>query len=61
MPIKKVPAVLITAVIVTHSAGAPRFTTIKVVTAGSIIVRQSGTRFQVGKNVGLGKNFSIYR
>ncbi|MCH4157629.1 MAG: 50S ribosomal protein L27 [Acidaminococcaceae bacterium] len=32
----------------------------KVVTAGSIIVRQRGTRFQVGKNVGLGKNFSIY-
>ena len=31
-----------------------------IVTAGSIIVRQKGTRFQVGKNVGLGKNFSIY-
>ena len=32
----------------------------QVVTAGSIIVRQRGTRFQVGKNVGLGRNFSIY-
>lgn len=32
----------------------------KIVTAGSIIVRQKGTRFQVGKNVGLGKNFTIF-
>jgi large subunit ribosomal protein L27 len=32
----------------------------QVVTAGSIIVRQRGTRFQVGKNVGLGKNFTIF-
>ena len=28
----------------------------KVVTAGSIIVRQHGTRFHVGKNVGMGRD-----
>ncbi len=30
------------------------------VKAGSIIVRQCGTRFRPGKNVGLGKDFTIY-
>ena len=32
----------------------------KVVTAGSIIVRQHGTRFHVGKNVGMGKDHTLY-
>ena len=31
----------------------------KVVTAGSIIVRQHGTRFHVGKNVGMGRDYTI--
>lgn len=30
------------------------------VTAGSIIVRQVGSTFAVGKNVGLGKDFTIF-
>ena len=30
------------------------------VTAGSIIVRQRGTKFYPGKNVGLGKDYTIY-
>lgn len=30
------------------------------VTAGSIIVRQRGTRFHPGKNVGLGRDFTIF-
>ncbi|OGF96748.1 MAG: 50S ribosomal protein L27 [Candidatus Glassbacteria bacterium RIFCSPLOWO2_12_FULL_58_11] len=30
------------------------------VTAGSIIVRQRGTQFHPGKNVGLGVDFTIY-
>lgn len=30
------------------------------VNAGSIIVRQCGTKFAVGKNVGLGRDFTIY-
>ena len=30
------------------------------VTAGTIIVRQCGTRFKPGKNVGLGKDYTIY-
>ncbi len=30
------------------------------VTAGSIIVRQRGTRFRPGKNVGLGRDFTIF-
>ena len=30
------------------------------VTAGSIIVRQRGTKFHPGKNVGLGKDFTIF-
>lgn len=32
----------------------------QVVTAGSIIVRQHGTRFHVGKNVGMGRDYTIY-
>jgi large subunit ribosomal protein L27 len=32
----------------------------EVVTAGSIIVRQRGTRFHPGVNVGLGKDYTIY-
>lgn len=32
----------------------------QLVTAGSIIVRQRGTRFQVGNNVGIGKDYTIY-
>jgi len=30
------------------------------VTAGTILVRQCGTRFKPGKNVGLGKDYTIY-
>lgn len=30
------------------------------VTAGNIIVRQCGTKFHPGKNVGLGKDFTIF-
>ncbi|MDD4817575.1 MAG: 50S ribosomal protein L27 [Victivallaceae bacterium] len=30
------------------------------VTAGSIIIRQRGTRFRPGKNVGLGRDFTIF-
>ena len=30
------------------------------VTAGSIIVRQRGTRFRPGKNVGLGRDFTLF-
>ena len=30
------------------------------VTAGSIIVRQKGTQFEAGKNVGIGKDWTIY-
>ena len=30
------------------------------VSAGSIIVRQRGTKFQPGKNVGLGRDFTIF-
>ncbi|MCM8541276.1 MAG: 50S ribosomal protein L27 [Lentisphaeraceae bacterium] len=30
------------------------------VTAGSIIVRQRGTKFHPGKNTGLGKDFTIF-
>ena len=35
-------------------------TTVVTVTAGSIIVRQHGTRFHVGKNVGMGRDYTIY-
>ncbi len=31
-----------------------------VVTAGSILVRQRGTRFYPGKNVGIGKDHTLY-
>ena len=30
------------------------------VTAGSILVRQTGTKFLPGKNVGLGRDFTIF-
>lgn len=30
------------------------------VTAGTIIIRQCGTRFKPGQNVGLGKDYTIY-
>ena len=32
----------------------------QVVTAGSILVRQRGTRIYAGNNVGLGKDFTIW-
>ncbi len=32
----------------------------KVVTGGSILVRQCGTKFHPGKNVGQGRDFSLY-
>ena len=32
----------------------------QLVTAGSIIVRQRGTRFYPGHNVGMGKDYTIY-
>lgn len=32
----------------------------QVVTAGSIIVRQSGTKFRPGNNVGLGKDYTLF-
>ncbi len=43
----------------------PKFLGIKAfgsefVTAGSIIVRQRGTRFRPGKNVGLGRDFTLF-
>ena len=30
------------------------------VTAGSIIVRQRGTRFHAGRNVGLGRDYTLF-
>lgn len=30
------------------------------VTAGSIIVRQCGSKFRAGKNAGLGRDFTVY-
>jgi large subunit ribosomal protein L27 len=32
----------------------------QVVTAGSILVRQRGTRFVAGKNVGTGRDWTLY-
>jgi large subunit ribosomal protein L27 len=32
----------------------------EVVTAGSILVRQRGTKFKPGNNVGLGRDYTIY-
>ena len=32
----------------------------QVVTPGTIIVRQCGTRFKPGKNVGCGKDYTLY-
>lgn len=30
------------------------------VTAGTILIRQCGTRYKPGKNVGLGKDYTLY-
>ena len=30
------------------------------VTAGTILVRQCGTRFKAGQNVGMGKDYTLY-
>jgi len=43
----------------------PKFLGIKAygsefVTAGSILVRQRGTRFRPGRNVGLGRDFTLF-
>ncbi len=43
----------------------PKFLGVKafggeVVTAGSIIVRQRGTRFHAGNNVGVGRDFTLF-
>lgn len=43
----------------------PKFLGVKVyggshVSAGSIIVRQRGTKFHPGKNVGLGRDFTLF-
>lgn len=32
----------------------------QVVTAGSIIIRQRGTKFHAGENVGMGRDFTLY-
>jgi large subunit ribosomal protein L27 len=32
----------------------------QVVSAGSVIVRQRGTKFHPGKNVGLGRDFTLF-
>jgi large subunit ribosomal protein L27 len=32
----------------------------EMVTSGSILVRQNGTKFKPGKNVGLGRDYTIY-
>ncbi len=32
----------------------------QLVTAGSILVRQVGTKFHPGRNVGMGKDYTIY-
>jgi len=32
----------------------------EVVNSGTIIVRQRGTQFQTGRNVGLGRDYTIY-
>jgi len=32
----------------------------ELVTAGSIIVRQCGTKFHAGKHVGIGKDYTLY-
>lgn len=39
--------------------GCKRFTG-QVVTAGSILVRQRGTKFKPGKNVGIGKDDTLF-
>lgn len=32
----------------------------EVVTAGSILVRQAGTKFHAGQNVGMGRDFTLF-
>ena len=32
----------------------------QVVTAGSILIRQRGSRFQAGSNVGVGRDFTLF-
>ena len=32
----------------------------EIVTSGSILVRQNGTKFKPGNNVGLGRDYTIY-
>ncbi|MFN7728823.1 MAG: 50S ribosomal protein L27 [Bdellovibrio sp.] len=39
--------------------GVKRFGGQKVL-AGTILIRQRGTKFQVGRNVGLGRDYTIY-
>ena len=39
--------------------GVKRYDT-ELVTAGSIIVRQRGTKFQAGNNVGVGRDYTLY-
>ena len=65
MLIKKVPAAPTTDVTPTLSASNSQRLGTKahesqLVTAGSIIVRQRGTRFYPGNNVGMGKDYTIY-
>ena len=49
-----------TAVIPSPRCWASRHTVVRVVSAGSIIVRQRGTRFHAGTNVGTGKDHTLF-
>jgi len=42
-----------------HRLGVKRFDG-QLVPGGSILVRQRGTKFKAGKNVGLGKDFTLF-
>jgi len=42
-----------------HRLGVKRFDG-QIVTAGTIIVRQRGTRIRPGRNVGVGRDFTLY-
>jgi large subunit ribosomal protein L27 len=44
---------------VSKRLGVKRFGS-EMVLAGNIIVRQRGTKFQAGKNVGLGRDYTIF-
>ena len=44
---------------VSKRRGVKRFGS-EMVVAGNIIVRQCGTKFQPGKNVGLGRDYTIF-